>query len=373
MSATPTPDPAPNPPKEEESIPTSPRPARRWWRWAKRLILLLVALIVVAGIAAWLGRDWIAARIRTVVDQRLDDRGLHVSYEVAGLNPIRGFMVRDLILFHDVEKTRPAIELTDLACLIQPLALLSRDREGLTLHLSSKDATLTLHRDDQAVTFEGIDARWEGSPDALKIHRFTTRFQGLDLDVEGAISLRQLSKKSEPPVPADEKKDEVVSVADTIDLTPMFAAAEWVRFQGKTAPDLKVEIDRDDSGKVTVEGEFSGKEFAWRDLPLDRAEVPFVFQSEGDAAAVEFKKAEFGVGGGDLSLTGKLDLPSRTLSVDLLKSTIDPWSLMAKVSPGAAAPAVRFVGAPTLTLESGVLPLNDFKKATLKGDVKSEG
>lgn len=340
---------------------------QRLWRWGKRALLGGGVFLLALTIAAWLGRDWIASRIRGVIDERLSARGLHVNYEFVGLKPLRGFVIQDLTLYKTAAKTETVARLTDFACRLSPLALFLRDGNSQTLSLSVKEGTLTLFHGEDTVALKSINARWDASPDELDIRKLEANFQGLDLEINGRISLQNRAEDTAATTVATK----MASPDTGIDFSPVFAAAPWIHFAGKEASRLKVNIDRDATGRLTVGGELSAKDGTWQEIPLDYLRMSFEISKEDTAFTVGLKKADLGYEGGRLVLTGSLDLPARTFLIERLESGIDPVSLFRRLAPEAALPGIRFVEPPMVSLESSRISLDRPQATTLNGTLKS--
>ncbi|MCC6880890.1 MAG: hypothetical protein IT576_01950 [Verrucomicrobiales bacterium] len=337
------------------------------WRWGKRALMGGGVFLLVLMGAAWLGRDWIASRIQGVIDARLAARGFHVNYEFVGLKPLRGFVIKDLTVYKTAAKTETVARLTDFACRLSPLALFLRDGNSQTLALSIKDGTLTLFQGEDTVALKSINALWDAAPDELDLRKLEANFQGLDLEINGRISLQNRAEDTAETAVTTK----MASQDAGIDLSPVFAAAQWIHFAGKEASRLKVSIDRDASGRLTIGGELSAKDGTWQEIPLDHLRVPFEIAKEDAAFTVGLKKADLGYEGGRLVLTGSLDLPARTFLIERLESGIDPVSLYHRLAPEAALPGIRFVEPPMVSLESSRISLDRPQSSTLKGTLKS--
>ena len=142
-------------PRNEKAIPgdAAPRPPkRRWRRWFLWLLIFVIA--AVGGI--WLAREPIMNRMESELVQRLAEHGIYLRYARRSWSFGR-LHLEEVVLNRDARGEHPLIEVSAFSVGISVPELVKTHR--LTSRWSMKNATVTLHDDAGAITFEHVTTK----------------------------------------------------------------------------------------------------------------------------------------------------------------------------------------------------------------------
>ncbi len=214
-----------------------------------KLINRASKLAVLAGAAigaAYLTSAAFAERWKSFVVEQLAEREVHVDFRSLTVDPFRGLVARDAVVFNDSgrEQVLAAVERMHIDFDVGRLIEGELKVEALTL----RDTALALPVDPQDPASEkaqmtGLNARVFLMEDRLDIRQAEGELAGVRLSVTGSLVL---PKKKEPRDPKDDPKENAARRMEFIrrNRSHIQQGLRWLeRFQFAQKPSVAVELD----------------------------------------------------------------------------------------------------------------------------------
>ncbi|MEM7147796.1 MAG: hypothetical protein AAF591_22025 [Verrucomicrobiota bacterium] len=360
-------DPPPSP-----SSPTAP-PKKRSCLKAATLTLLLALAATLA--TAWFARGWLTSKAETALLHELKKHNLHVEYTNASFSlRHQALVLNDVTLFRDPEHTQPFFSLSHVDA-----ALTISTTPSATLE--TNDATLTVDTGKSKPTFDSLDARIHITPGAVKIEQFDTLFQGLAVKSSGDLAYalpKPDPNTSTTPAAKDESTpDNPPTKFDLtkVNLAPLDKLVDFIAISSEHSPPiLSLDFKSDLAAKThAVSGKLSGEHFTYRDLNIEKIDIPFQYNGAPDQGSLTLQSATLNHDGQPLTLDGTFELPSRTLKIEKFSSTADLITLASSTSPQLATHLESFAfDPPPAITASGTLPLKTPDNADLTLSIAGE-
>lgn len=340
-------------------------------KWAKRLALGALILVVALGATFYLCRDWISAKANEIVKAELGERNIHLDYAASALSPTRGLVFSDVSIYRGPGKTDPRFSVSDIAFAFDWFRLITGGED--TPAVTSRSGTFVIHHPEKPVEITDLDAHVTIAPDSVQIDRFNGEVSGLRFALSGDLST---ASPSEGKAAASEAEEETDSALADLDLEPVVKIFEMIEIDAGDAPLLvRGHVVRRETGEMLVTGSLSGENFQWKSIPVDALEAKFETEVGPPIAApgrsgthLRIPSLELGYGGKSLSGSGSYETATETVTIEDLRSKIDFVALLSATSSDLADSfsCIRFTEAPELTL-SGTWPVDNPKMAALKG------
>ncbi len=155
----------------------------RHWRW----LLWVFAVMAVAGIALWMSREAIAAKVESALIKGLSERGIYLRYAARSWSPWSGLRLREAVLHRDAAGGPAVVEVSALTVdfpwweILKSRALVTRWR--------ADDATVKLHDPAGGVTFDHVTTAVVKRAETIDIPRLEFRQGGVAAALSGKILL----------------------------------------------------------------------------------------------------------------------------------------------------------------------------------------
>ncbi len=277
----------------------SPPPAKRR-RW---LYVLLTLLVVLAG-SLWGAFEWATAKAEKVLNERLAERSLYLSYGSRSWVPWRGLSLNDVALFQDEARTRPLLALSRLDVDF-PWREIARTREFLSrwrLH----GATLSLHDAKGKIVMEHVTVDAVVRSGEIEFSTLQVQTGPRVFDLSGRLLLRSEEEVKTPRafVPDLDAMRAIIATLDFKPGTGPFVTKGAIQLDARQTP-LAWSAD--------LHGE--GTSLVWQGQPLKAAKVDTLLNNAGLKGSVLLRfhrgQAEFEMslpawGGAPLALKGKI-------------------------------------------------------------------
>lgn len=329
--------------------------------------LTLVAIVLIVGI--FFSTDWLESRASALVQRILEKHQIHADYTVVSFSLSRGLKCKDIVLHRTSAHDDPVFSLSDLALKFS-LGELIRNRFS-NIYLTSRHAAFQAHHLEPAFEVHDLTLDWKVRPGHLTITDCTGLVDGLLIEASGELEFAQAGTAPLPPGSKATPKTPITELNLTLveKLLPLLAIKSK-----STPPVLRLHIERAAEGSIDVNGTLTGKAFTWRGVEIDSTDVTFgTVPDPGGGAkprSVQFSSIQFSQGGGQLTGTAAYSPETRVVTIDKVKSSVDPFTLAAliRAKPVTKSNKIRFVKAPQLTA-SGSIPLQALEKAKLNGTI----
>lgn len=272
--------------------------------WIFRLLKVVVLLLVSGGLAAYVMRDQITAKILSLAEVRLAEKGFHITHDSHELSWSRGVVIKGLGLYVD-EGLETRLAWIENVGIKVPLISLFKDESHVTF--SSDQGQLKIETSAGVLEMSDLNFEWVATSESLDLKRFEARMNGLRITVDGGLKWEQTEKKREVEMP---------------DLAPLVEATSWLVFSGGD-PTLSLSINPREGG-VDVSGELKGNDFQWRALALNRARVRLVM---GDGR-VEMPEVDLDCYNGNVKAAMVVDYKAGVIEIDEIHSSAEPFELV---------------------------------------------
>ena len=255
---------------------SAPRPRRRRWPY------VLLALVLILGGALWGGYQWATAKAESVLNTRLAERSLYLSYSGRSWVPWRGLCLSDMALYQDAARTKPILSLSHLDVEF-PWREIAESREFIS-KWKLDDATLELHDAKGKLTLEHVTVDAVVRPGEIEYTRLDMKNGPRLFALSGRL---HLSSDRE----AREKSGDFV-----MDLDPMRSILNALAFKEDAGPFLISGVVSFDAREtpMTWNADLSGegKEVVWQEVPLREAVMKAEMSQEGltGTCSLEFAK-----------------------------------------------------------------------------------
>lgn len=318
-------------------------------------MLKLIAVLALAGIVsvavAWFFmRDAITAKVLDLVESRLAKNGLYLERGSHELTWNQGVVLRGLSLFADEDKSERVAFFDHLGVRI-PIREILNDNPRLVL--GSERGYLRIETSDGPLTVEQLDFKLVFSDGALLIDHLGGSVNGLRVTSEGGLKWMAggAARKFEVP-----------------DFAPLSRACRWIDFP-KGGATLATTVNSRDAGGLDFGAVFSGEDFQWRNLMIERANVPVVLGEK----TVELPGASVDCYGGNVSADLVLDYENARLRVTKVVSSAEPFRLIGAIMGGGALSQFGTNGVTVMSGEDITFDLRKFSDTRGVFQVKSPG
>lgn len=347
----------------------------RFCGFCLKLTLVGAVLLLILGVAMWFSRGWLLEKTETLILTKLKEKEVFVSYDNIEYQVLRGLVMKEITLWEDAEHTVPQIKLGDVA--FRPDVIQLVQAKKVYGHVSIDDAPLTLYTEGEVVAeVEGLALDADLDDEGLEVNALDGAIFGMEFEADGFFSTH---KKEKTPEEIEKEEAEKAQNGETekkekkkLDFRFFAAVAKWASFESKgEKPNLDVDfhIDRNAEDPIIVEGALEGSQIEWRGLPLDSADIEFAFS--GGKKTVQISKLELGHRGGKLSGSVLYGLEGRTITVEGMRSTLDPIAFANDLpfELGDKLSLVDFeTDHPELRLDA-LLMLKDFPSSNIKLEI----
>ena len=240
-----------------QAEPASPAPnRRRSRRWPK--VLLVLALVVAASL--WGGYEWATAKAESILNSRLAERSLYLSYTGRSWVPWRGLGLVNMALFQDAARTRPILKLSQLDVDF-PWKEIARSGEFLS-RWKLENATLELNDDKGKVVLQNLTVNAVVRPGQIEYTRLDLRNGARTFALSGTLHLRQENEAKAAPKDFVLDLDPLRSILRTLDFKQ--GAGEFL-ISGTISLDAR-ETPMAWSADLTGEG----RKVVWQGLPMEK-------------------------------------------------------------------------------------------------------
>lgn len=310
---------------------------------------VLAALLLVAG---YLFHPKLVSLAQEQVDQFLRKEGLFLDYELHTGRLDGAVTLRNIVAYETGTKQKRVASLDHLIIRIG-LRSLFRDHV-LRTRLSTRDAIFTVYGDEKTgnPAFEELNLSFDCRPGSVKIDKLATRFQGIDLQVNGEVTIEAGNAPAAAPTPVPSGSaapaaapapatpldfSAVANLAPALDYrqaawTPRIAATLTGTHSRVRDSAWEVQVRSDSFPSKGVDLGFAGKVITGKDgnLAIEKAQL-----THGEAAA---------------NVAGKLFPDTDLLEISQFDSNLD-WIAILQDHPGVkgAWEGLTTIQAPQLT------------------------
>lgn len=262
------------------------RRGRRRWPW----VLPAIGLLLCGGL--WGAYEWATAKAETVLNSRLAERSLYLSYTGRSWVPWRGLGLENMALYQDAERTRPVLFLSRLD-VEMPWREMAESREFIS-RWKLDDATLELHDGKGKVTLEHVTVDAVVRDGIIEYSRLDMKHGPRLFALSGQLHLRQQREPGEKPREFVMDLDPMRSILKALNFQ---AAAGTFLVSGVVSFDAR-ETPMTWSADLTGEGEG----VVWQGVPMRKAVMKAGMSQDGFTGACSL---EFARGTTDLDLNLK--------------------------------------------------------------------
>lgn len=341
-------------------------------KFFKRAAIAIVALLLIVGVALYFSRGAIAETISKSIDEQLTKEGIHLAYTPTDFSLFSGLSFTDITLYESAERTKPVIELSNLAVGYKLMDLIFSPEKRSAV-VAMDDATLTAYHEGEPYRFNQIDASINLSQSQLLVDRLTGDVFGLNVDLAGAVELETAPTAAEDQETSSEPSQGEEKSDLELDMSPIAELAEAMKLEATgDAPTLKVRFAVDTEQVVTGSAELNGKDFSWDGVPIDQLAASVELENGPNAPIVMLKSLELIYGGKPLLAEGSYDLESETLTLTKLDSKVDLMNIASQFSESTDPEMLRFLEPPHLVV-SGTVPISNLDGAILTGSASCPG
>ncbi|MCB1237130.1 MAG: hypothetical protein KDM91_18835, partial [Verrucomicrobiae bacterium] len=366
--------------REDEAPVGKPKPNRRLRRrggWFGRLVrvafVLALLFVAAAAIGIWFGRHWLIAEGQGRLRAQMERNGLFVEYGEATWRFPRGLVIQDVRFFQNESRDKLLFTVSDLGIVFDAVgAMRDRSTRDVASQVTLRDATLVFFREGEEVgRVTGARGDFLGSRERIEVERFEGKVGGLQVDLNGTVLQRRGEKKpddgSETNPSADEKDPKRRR-------TPDFSFFEkvngWTAIEGSGEPPRlrgKFQADPKGEDKFRIEGDLTGRDFAWKGVHVDSFSSDFSFSDAEKHLRLD---------GFTLVHRGRLvrtdadfDLPGHTVELARFSSSADLLAIAIEANPGLADKVSGFdlVDAPEIR-GRGRIAFDDFWRSDFVAD-----
>lgn len=307
-------------------------------RSLKLLLLLAAAVVLWAGWYAakrGLTRSW---RERVFAELRF--RGIEVTFKKLTVDPLRGFVARDVAVYDATDRKRVLAEIDRLTLNLDWNRLMRRRTFVTALELNDARLSLPLDRGNPAgkrVAVEKLRARLLFPEKQIRLVYAEAQLLGMSLRAEG-----RLANPGSITPPASDTPD-WLGRAESI-----LAEIESIQWKGQP-PKLRLQFsgDMDAPESVTASLRLEAGETVLRGVPLDSVLVSAVWRED----ALDLQDLAFEDRQGRLHTVGRW-VPKTGAWEARLESTLDPVQLAAAAGHALPADALRFKSRPSLRIHA---------------------
>lgn len=346
------------------------RPRAGFFTWCRRLMaaLVVLAVLLAAGLLAtvWFSRSWLRAEGERLLTSELARQRIHLDYDEASYVFTRGLVLKGVKLYETADREKLLLTCSEMGFSFDAVGFLqNRLSGGLTTSFNTRDAVVVCYVDGQVVaTIEGLKMEIVGRPDDVLVDQFRGRIGDLDFQLEGQIlATREQRRKRKEKEELDRLSGKpgtkkIANFAFFRSLMPWLAVTS--REEG-VRPEIRARfvVDHSAAAPITVSGRFSGRNFYWRNAPLDSAAVEFSF-AEGDERLV---LPDFNLiyEGGLITGAGVWDSGTNVATVERFQSAANILGLLRDINPKIAPFATTIQqDEPPLLNATGLLKIKDF-------------
>jgi hypothetical protein len=229
-------------------------------------------LVGVVGVAGWMARGPLSARLESALVQRLAESGIHLRYARRSWSTWQGLQLEEVALLREATGGQPVVEVSALRVGISVRELLKT--RSLISRWSTKDATVILRDAAGPIRFEHVRTRIVASSGAIETSRLDLQQGPRTFALSGKILLAP--HPTEPtaavaPFAIDlSTVREVLSVLNFKEGHPPFA------IRGSYSLDL-----RPDETLWQADLSGTGRDVEWQGVPLRNATAQGRFSSAG--------------------------------------------------------------------------------------------
>jgi hypothetical protein len=232
---------------------------------------VLLALLLLLGGGLWGGYTWATAKAVSVLNARLAERSLYLSYSGKAWVPWRGLCFSDMELYEDAAHTQPILALSHLDVEF-PWREMASSREFIS-KWKLEDATLVLHDAKGKLTLEHVTVDAVVRPGEIEYTRLDMRNGARLVAVSGRLYMRTEEETAEGPQQFVMDLDPMRSILSALDFKEdagTFLISGAVSFDARETPM---------TWTADLTGE--GKDVVWQGVPLRQAVMKTKMSQEG--------------------------------------------------------------------------------------------
>ena len=303
-------------------------------RRSSQIALVLFVLIVIGGawVAYYAQGKGFTHRWRHIVTEEFEKRGVHATIRRLTLDPLRGLIAKDVLLYEDAAHQILLMRVSQIALDINVSDLQNREFSLRAFEIRNAAITIPLDparklRGEQLV-LDNFSARVLMPPDQIEIVRAEAFVHGVGITVSGSLF--------RPPVPAGNHEEgpslgqqqsiRLEEVRERRELIANFLAPlKEIEFAADANPrsELRVQGDTANLRAIRLDGTLRCGAFRYRGFSADSLSANLRFERD----SVIVRELEVRDGPGKLQAELDLDLPKRDL-IFQVTSSVDAIALI---------------------------------------------
>jgi len=250
-------------------------------------VLLVLLVLLVLGVGGLLVREKLTKSAEKLLTEQLIESAVPVTYDSRQADPVRGLVVKNLVVYHDLEKTRPVLRFDEVAFSPADVEMSAR---GIAAAVRIRSGFSLVGEDGTELRVEEVGALVHVERDAVRIDRFTGRVGDLQLDLAGTYRLDP--SRVDEPVQADLSR-----------LTEEALSRMAIVAEGDEPPRATLRFDRDERAPedMKIDLKLQGETFRVGRLIIESMDV--VLLQEGPEVSLD--PCIWHLAGGRFQIAGK--------------------------------------------------------------------
>ena len=259
--------------------------------WA---FLIVVALL---GWAAWYAQDkGFTRQWRELITEEFEKRGIHATIRRLNLDPLRGLIAKDVLLYEDQSHEVLLMSIDKIALDIDITKIFSPRESLRSFEISNARISIPLDPGrklkGEQLRFDNLSARVMTPPGQIEIVHGSADFHGLNVGLTGSL-LRpsrtidveegEEGRTDSPSKGRDEKRGELAMIRERREsIAAVLAQLEQIQYGEDANPQLIIRIDGDlaKMDEVQARGKLKSGALRYASYAAEGVDMEFEYQDE---------------------------------------------------------------------------------------------
>ncbi len=260
-------------------------------RLTKTILWIFLIFVLFAAWAAYYVQDkGFTHRWRNLITAEFEKRGVHATIRRLNLDPLRGLIAKDVLVFEDAEHQILLMSISRIGLDIDPVKLLSGDQSMRAFEVRNAQVSIPLDPKrklkGEQLRLKNLSARTLMRADQIEIVRANAVLEGLNVSLTGSL-LRTPQKDEEQKNEAEEdpgdKRDHLKALRDRRQSIANFLAKlNKFEYAPEANPTLEIKVDGDLAKlpDLRAAGAFQSGPFSYAGHPSEAVQAEFEWANE---------------------------------------------------------------------------------------------